>query len=237
LQESAGVVPQLLVPPFKLAGKEFGAVAAIDRQSARALGGDARADGQQWGRSIVWAPRVPPPLMAAVWRLLSLDFVEGLCSLSISMAGAGARASFGAMGAAMGGRSPPQERSAKLLQFRLIWDTPTDQSAAWCARVETRPCGKAATGVVQEAVEATRVVCSRRLGSARPRDGTECARVAVGGMHMSRACVRCVCMPCGCLQVKSRPGQSSLCTLPIQPEPQCMVVAATWCIAYFLKLF
>ena len=69
LRESDGVDPQVLVPPFNLAGKELGAVAAINRQTARALGGNARAAGQQWGRSIVWAPRVVLPLVVAVWRL------------------------------------------------------------------------------------------------------------------------------------------------------------------------
>ena len=82
----------------------------------------------------------------------------------------------------MKGRVRRQERSDEFLQFRLIWGVPTGQSAAWCARVETRPCDRATTGVVWEAVEAEGMVCSRRLDSARPRKGISFARVAVDCM-------------------------------------------------------
>jgi len=52
------------------------------------------------------------------------------------------------------GRVRRQERPDEVLQFRLIWGAPIGQSAAWCARVETRPRDRATTGVVREAVEA-----------------------------------------------------------------------------------
>ena len=48
--------------------------------------------------------------------------------------------------------------------------------------VETSPCGRAATGVAEGAVEVEGMVCSRRLVSARPCKGTECASVAVDCM-------------------------------------------------------
>ena len=105
LRESGAVDPQVLVPPFLLAGKESGAVAAIDQQCARALGGNTRAPGQQWGRSIVWASSVVLPLMAAVWRLLLHGLEAWLGSLAINMAGSDAGASLGAMGADMQGRA------------------------------------------------------------------------------------------------------------------------------------
>ena len=111
----------------------------------------------------------------------------------VSMAGSGAWASVSAVEAAVRGRAWPQEWPAELLQFRLIWDAPTDQSAAWCACVETRPCARAATGVVREAMEATGMVCRRRLVSARPCKGTECARVSVDCMD-SQKCARPVCV-------------------------------------------
>ena len=139
LRESGAVDPQVLVPPFTLAGNELGAVAAINRQFARAQGGNTLAAGQQWGRSIVWASRVPPPLMAAVWRLLLHGLVAWLCSLAINMAGAGAGASLSAVGAGVRGRARRQEWPAEHLRFPLIWDAPTGQSAAWCTCVETRP--------------------------------------------------------------------------------------------------
>ena len=82
--------------------------------------------------------------------------------------------------------------------------------------MEIRACDRAATGVVGEAVVAEGVVWSRRLGSARPRDGPECARVAVGSMD-SELSMRPVYTSCGCPQVKPRAGQSSLCTLHTHP--------------------
>ena len=74
------------------------------------------------------------------------------------------------------------DRSALLSSFNLytFGTRPTGQSAAWCARVETRACGRGATGVVWEAVEAEGVVCSRRLDSARPRSFS--ARAALFGL-------------------------------------------------------
>ena len=117
MRESGGVDPQVLVPPFNLAGKELGAVAAINRQTARALGGNARAAGQQWGRSIVWAPRVVLPLVVAVWRLPPHDLVALLFSLVVSMAGSGARASVGAMEGVVRGRARRQERSPSSFNF------------------------------------------------------------------------------------------------------------------------
>ena len=182
MRESGGVDPQVLVPPFNLAGKELGAVAAINRQTARALGGNARAAGQQWGRSIVWAPRVVLPLVVAVWRLPPHDLVGLLFSQVASMAGFGARASLGAMEAVVRGRARRQERSAELLQLRLIWDVLTNRSAAWCTCVEARTCDMVTTGVVRGAVEVEGMVCSRRLVSVRPCKGTECARVVVDCM-------------------------------------------------------
>ena len=74
----------MLVPPFRLARKELGAVAAIAWQFARAVGGDARAAGQQWGRFLVWASRMPPPLVTAVWRLLLHGSVAFGCALWMS---------------------------------------------------------------------------------------------------------------------------------------------------------
>uniref|UniRef100_A0A7S2B7T0 Uncharacterized protein n=1 Tax=Haptolina brevifila TaxID=156173 RepID=A0A7S2B7T0_9EUKA len=59
----------------------------------------------------------------------------------------------GAMGAAVRGRARRQEQLAELLHFQLIRGAPTGQSAAWCTRVEIRPCGRAATAVVWEAVK------------------------------------------------------------------------------------
>ena len=93
----------------------------------------------------------------------------------------------------MKGRVRRQERSDEFLQFRLIWGVPTGQSAAWCARVETRPCDRATAGVVWEAVEAEGMVCSRRLDSARPRNRIPCTHIAVGGMD-SQWGVRPVCV-------------------------------------------
>ena len=165
------------VPPFKLAGKEFAAVAPIDWQCARALGGNARVAGQQWDRSNVWTLRMLPLLVAAIWRLLLHGLVALLCFLAVSMAGGGAWRSVGAMETTV----------------RLIWDALTDRSAAWCARVEVRACDRAATGVVQGAVGVEGVVRSRWLGSARPCDGTACMRVAVGSMD-SKLTVRPVCV-------------------------------------------
>ena len=93
----------------------------------------------------------------------------------------------------MKGRVRRQERSDEFLQFRLIWGVPTGQSAAWCARVETRPCDRATTGVVWEAVEAEGVVCSRRLDSARPRKGiswpSTAWTVTVGQLSVRSVCV------------------------------------------------
>ena len=54
---------------------------------------------------------------------------------------------------------------------------------------------------------------------------------------VSRVCVRCVYTSCGCPQVKSRAGHSSLCTLNTQPWSQCIVVTATWCSTNVLNLF
>ena len=116
-----------------------------------------------------------------------------MCSLAIGMAGAAAWASLGAMGAAVRGRGRRQERLAELLQFQLIRGAPTGQSMAWCTRVESSPCGRAATGVALEVVEAEGVVGSRLLDSARPRNGIACARVAVGGFD-SQWGVRPVCV-------------------------------------------
>ena len=181
MRESGVVDPQVLVPPFRLPGKELAGVAAIDEQPARALGDDQRAAEQQWGRSTICSPRALPLLVADVWRLLSLDFVEGLCSLAVGMASAGARASCGAMEAAVRGRERRQQRSTELIQFRLIWDVLTDRSAAWYTCVEIMACDRAATGVAWQAVEVEGVVCRRRLDSARPRNGIACARVAIGG--------------------------------------------------------
>ena len=59
--------------------------------------------------------------------------------------------------------------------------------------VETRPCDRAATGVVREAMEAKGTVCRPRLVSARPCKGTECARVSVDCMD-SQKCARPVCV-------------------------------------------
>ena len=91
------------------------------------------------------------------------------------------------------GRVRRQERSAEVLQFRLIWGTSTGQSAAWCARVETGPGDRAITGVVGEAVEAEGVVCSRRLDSARPRKGiswpSTAWTVTVGQLSVRSMCV------------------------------------------------
>ena len=98
-----GRYPQVLVPSFELAGKEHGAVDPIDRQCARAPGGDARAAGRPWSRSVVWSLRVLPPLVAAVWRLQVHGLVAWLCCLAVSMAGPDAWASMGAMEAAAGG--------------------------------------------------------------------------------------------------------------------------------------
>ena len=191
----------MLVPSFTLAGKELGAVAAINWQPARALGGNAWAAGQQWGRSIVWSPRVLWPLVAAVCCLLLHDLVTWICSLAVGMAGAGAGASLSAMWAAVRRRARRQERPAEFPQFRLIWGALTGQSAAWCARVETRPCGRATTGVAREAVEAEGVVCSLRLDSARPRNRIPCARITVGGMDsqwgVRPACVYSLWLPTG----------------------------------------
>ena len=61
-------------------------------------------------------------------------------------------------------------------------DASTDQFAACCACVETRPCDRASTGVVREAMEAKGVVCRRRSVSTRPCKGTECAHVSVDCM-------------------------------------------------------
>ena len=108
----------------------------------------------------------------------------------------------------MKGRERQQERSDEVLQFRLIWGAPTGQSAAWCARVETRPCDRATTGVVREAVEAEGVIRSRRLDSARPRKGISCARVAVDCMDSRSQSVECAFDVC-VLHVavyKSSPG-------------------------------
>jgi hypothetical protein len=63
---SGSVDPQVLVPPFNLTGNELGPVTAIDWRCARALGGNMRAAGQQWGRSIVWSPCAPPLAMADI---------------------------------------------------------------------------------------------------------------------------------------------------------------------------
>ena len=115
MKEVGAVDPQVPAPPFRLAGKELAAVTPIDRQCARAVGGNARAAGQQWGRSTVWALRVLPPLMAAVWRLLLHGSVAWLCSLAVGMASAGAGASLGAKQAAVRGRERRQERPAELL--------------------------------------------------------------------------------------------------------------------------
>ena len=183
MRESGVVDPKLLVPPFAFAGKELGAVAAIDRQFARAVGGNVRAARQLWGRSTVWSSRMPPPLVAAVWRLLSHELVEGLSSLAVIMAGAGAAASLGASEAAIRGCARRQDPPADLLRIRLIWVAPTDQSAAWCTCVEIRACDRMLTGVARGAVEVEGVARSRRLGSAQPCHGTECTRVAVGPMH------------------------------------------------------
>ena len=219
LRESGSVAVQVLVPPLVLAGKELGAITAIDWQSARALGGNQRAAGQQWGRSTVWSPHVPPPLMAAVWRLRLHGLVALLCSLAINIAGVGARASFRAMGADVRGRARRQDRLAGRHQFRLIRDAPTGQSAAWCARVETRPCGWAATGVVREAVETEGMVCSRRLDPAWPHEGTECARLAVGltdGQSRVRpVCVYFLWLPAGEVQGRA--------LFPMHPEHITMV--------------
>jgi hypothetical protein len=183
VREVGAVDPQVRVPPFKLAGKEFAAVAPIDWQCARALGGNARVAGQQWDRSNVWTLRMLPLLVAAIWRLLLHGLVALLCFLAVSMAGGGAWRSVGAMETTVRGCSQRQERSAELLRFGLIWDALTDRSAAWCARVEVRACDRAATGVARGAVEVEGVARSRRLGSAQPCHGTECTRVAVGPMH------------------------------------------------------
>ena len=118
------------VPPFKLAGKELAAVVPIDRQCARALGGNARAAGQQWDRSTIWTLRMLPLLVAAIWRLLLHGLVAFLCFLAVSMAGGGAWGSLGAMETTVRGCSQRQERSAELLRFGLIWDALTDRSAA-----------------------------------------------------------------------------------------------------------
>ena len=183
----------MLVPPFNLEGKELGAVAAIDWQPARALGGNARAAGQQLGRVIVWAPRVVLPLVVAVWRLPPRGLVALLSSLVVSTAGSGAQASLGSMETVVRGHERRQERSAELLQFRLIWDVLTDRSAAWCTCVETRACDRATTGVAWGAMGVEGMVCSRRLVSARPCKGTECARVSVDCMD-SQKCARPVCV-------------------------------------------
>ena len=105
-----------------------------------------------------------------------------LFSQVASMAGFGARASLGAMEAVVRGRARRQERSAELLQLRLIWDVLTNRSAAWCTCVEARTCDMVTTGVVRGAVEVEGMVCSRRLVSVRPCKGTECARVVVDCM-------------------------------------------------------
>jgi hypothetical protein len=157
LRESDGVDPQLLLPPFKVAGKELGAVAAIDRQSARALGGDARADGQQWGRSTVWAPRVLPPLMAAVWRLQQHGLVVWLCSMAIAMAGSGAWTRLGAVRTAV--RARRQERPAELLQFRQCGDNFDSDNFDNFDSVETRTHDRASMGVGRVGGENGRVVC------------------------------------------------------------------------------
>ena len=141
----------MLVPPFRLARKELGAVVPIAWQFARAVGGDARAAGQQWGRSTAWTLRMLPLLVAAVWRLLLHGLAAWLCSLAIGMAGDGVWGSLGAMETTVRGCSQRQERSAELLRFGLIWDVLTDRSAAWCARVEVRACDRAATGVARGA--------------------------------------------------------------------------------------
>ena len=130
MREVGAVDPQVRVPPFKLAGKELAAVAPIDRQCARALGGNARAAGQQWDRSTIWTLRMLPLLVAAIWRLLLHGLVALLCFLAVSMAGGGAWGSWGAMETTVRGCSQRQERSAELLRFGLIWDALTDRSAA-----------------------------------------------------------------------------------------------------------
>ena len=99
----------------------------------------------------------------------------------------------GAMGAGVRGRARRQERPAERLRFPLVWDASTDQSAAWCACVETRLCDRAAMGVVREAMEAKEMVCRPRLVSARPCKRTECARVSVDCMD-SQKCARPVCV-------------------------------------------
>jgi hypothetical protein len=214
---SGGFDPQVLVPPFILAGKELAAVAAIDGQSARALGGNHQADGQHWGCLVVWSPRVPPPLAAAIWRLLLHDLVVWLCSLAVSMAGAGAWASLGAMEGAVPGRCGDRSGPPSTFNFHSSWDVPTDQCATWCTCVETRACGRAAMGVVREAVEAEGVVCSRRLVALGPGKGTESHTLPLTAWIVNSGRVRCVYTPCKSLQVKPRAGQPSLCTLYTQP--------------------
>ena len=105
------------------------------RLAIRSVGGDARAAGQQWGRSTVWTLRMLPLLVAAIWRLLLHGLVVLLCFLAVSMAAAGGWGSLGAMETTVRGCSQRQERSAELLRFGLIWDALTDRSAAWCAHV------------------------------------------------------------------------------------------------------
>ena len=117
LRESGSVDPQVLVPPFNLTGNELGPVTAIDWRCARALGGNMRAAGQQWGRSSVWSPCTPPLSMTDIWRMLPHDLVAGLNFLAVSMTGTGARSSLGAMETAVGGRKHRQKRSAELLQI------------------------------------------------------------------------------------------------------------------------
>ena len=112
-----GRYPQVLVSSFELAGKEHGAVDPIDRQCVRAPGGDARAAGRPWSRSVVWSLRVLPPLVAAVWRLQVHGLVAWLCCLAVSMACADAWASLGAVEAAVRGCRKRQERVAQALQF------------------------------------------------------------------------------------------------------------------------
>ena len=166
------------VPPFKFTGKELAAVTSINRQHARASGGNSQVAGQQWGCTTVWTLRLLPPLVAAIWRLLLCGLVALDCFLAVGMAGVGAWVSLGAMKITVRGCAQRQERSTELLQFRLIWDALTDRSAAWCVRVEARACDRAATGVVRGTVGVEGVVCSHRLVSARLCKGTECARVA-----------------------------------------------------------
>jgi len=129
------------------------------------------------------------------------------------MAGAGAGASLGAVGTVVRGRAPRQERPAERLRFPLVWDASTGQCVAWCACVETRPCDRAATGVVREAVEAEGMVCRRRMISGRPRDATECARVAVVSID-SELSVRPVCVYSLWLSTGQAQGRAVLPTHP-----------------------